>query len=325
MQGVVLVKTNFSMTIQDTFVIFVLHFQFQRTHEWFPNLSMQVRNWKDDASITLSVSSIRFSGASWNIAGVNLIIQDSYLENFKLFFSGSIMHFGNQSNYTSNLTYLTTFYTFTNYAGSNSPINLKMANAEFINTTLQNIRIFPTQVASNNPIINASLNTNIKFLKSQIVNNSGSNILVSVSNFSSILIEDCAVENNIVIFTLFQSTHYGKIVVNRSNFGKNKILNSYGYSFEVSYNITIHIFDTIFYGNQFQILQAEFNIFVNFSNCQFIQNAVPCCVLANIHYYGSVVIEKCSFINNLVDTSLSLCNSMPLVRRGLTIFVVKCS
>ena len=267
---------------------------------------MQVRNWKDEASVTLNVSSIRLSGASWNIAGVNLIIQDSYLENFKLFFSGSITHLGNQSNYTSNLTYLNTFYTFTNYAGSNSLINLKMTNAEFINTTLQNIRIFPTQVASNNPIITASLNTNIKFLKSQIVNNSGSNILVSVSNFSSILIEDCAVENNIVILTLFQSTYYGKIVVNRSNFGKNKIVNSYGYSFEVSYNITIHIFDTIFYGNQFQILQTEFNIFVNFSNCQFIQNVVPCCVLANIHYYGSVVIEKCSFINNSVDTSLSL-------------------
>ena len=267
---------------------------------------MRVRNWKADISIQINVSSIHLSGASWKMTGVNLLIQDSYLENFKLFFSGSPTHFGNKSNYTPNLTYLNTFYTFTNYAGSSSLIHLKKAKAEFINTTFQNIRILPTQDASNNAIINASLNTNIIFLKSHIVNNSGSKILVSASNFSSVLMEDCTVENNIVIFTLFKSTHNGHIVVNRSSFGNNKILNSYGYSFEVSYNIIIHILDAIFYGNHFQILQAEFNISVNISNCQFIQNIIPCCVLANIHYYGSVIIDKCSFINNSVDTSLSL-------------------
>ena len=282
------------------------HFQFQRNHEWFTHLNMQIVKWKDNVSITRSVSSVRLSGASWEVTGVNLIIKDSYLNNFKLSFSGSNTNLENSPNYITNLTYLNTFYTFSNDAGLDSLINLKMANAQFINTTLQDIRILPTQVASNKAVINASSNSNINFLKSHIVNNSWSNILVSASNFSSILIEDCVVENNIVIFTLFQSTHFGHIVVHRSNFAQNKIVNRYGYCFKVLANITVRIFDTIFYRNQLQILQAEFNISVHFSNCQFVQNIVSCCVMANIDYHGFVIIEKCSFINNTVEASLSL-------------------
>ena len=161
-----------------------------------------------------------------------------------------------------------------------------MANAQFINTTLQDIGILSTLVASDMAVINASSNSNVNILKSHVVNNSWSNSLVSASNFSSILIEDCVVESNMVAFTLFQSTHYGHIVVNRSNFAKNKIINSYGYCFKVLDNITVHILDTVFYRIQLQILQAEFNISVNFSNCQFVHNIVPCCVLANIAFYG---------------------------------------
>ena len=47
---------------------------------------MQILKWTDDVSITINVSSVRLSGASWEMTGVNLIIQDSYLENFKLIF-----------------------------------------------------------------------------------------------------------------------------------------------------------------------------------------------------------------------------------------------
>ena len=296
---------------------------FQRKYTWFHSLNMQVEKWRDDESITISASSIRLFGASWKMFGVNLIIHDSSLNNFKLLFSGNRAHPNNELNFRSNLSFSHTSFIYSNYTGQEPLIYLEIANGEFFNITMQNIRA-PYAV-----IINATLNSTVKFLNSHIVNNTLSlaklsnfssiffedsvvdnNIggyFVSADNFSSIFFEHCVAKHNMFVYTLFENVYYGLIVVNRSTFTKNKIdLNSFGYCFVVYYNTNIHILDTNFQENQFQILQAEFNASVNFYNCQFMQNVINYCCIANIYYYGFVTIEKCGFFNNSVGNSTGL-------------------
>ena len=125
---------------------------------------MRVKNWDHDESITINLSSIRLSGASWNLTGVNLIIQDSYLNNFKLKFSGGRVYTNKQRQYHSNLTFVNTFYSYSNFTGLNSLICLKKANAVFVNTTIRNIQRVKVLA-----IIRATLNSSVNFLKSYIV------------------------------------------------------------------------------------------------------------------------------------------------------------
>ena len=283
---------------------------------------MQMKNWKDDESITIVASSIGLFGASWKMFGVNLIIQNSSLNNFKLLFSCNHAHPYNELNYRNNLTLLNISYTYSNHTGQEPLIYLEMANVVFVNTRMLNIR------APHAVIINATLNSTIKFLNSHIVNNTLSlaslsnfssifledsfvennvgGYFVSAFNFSSILFEHCVAKNNTFGFTLFYQTYYGHIVVNRSTFTKNKIEYSYGICFFGNNDTTIHLLDTNFYENQFQILQAEYNTSVIINNCQFIQNIIDFLCIANIYYHGFVIIEKCSFFNNSVGTSTGL-------------------
>ena len=85
--------------------------QFQGKYSWFYNLNMEIKSWKYE-STNITASSIRLCGASWEVNGVNLIIKDSYLTNFKLIFSGSSPHLNGQLEYRGNLTFLNTFYSF---------------------------------------------------------------------------------------------------------------------------------------------------------------------------------------------------------------------
>ena len=280
---------------------------------------MQIENWKDDESITIAASSMHLFGASWKMFGVNLIIQDSSLNNFKLLFSGNRVHPNNELNHQSNLTLLNISFIYSNYTGQEPLIYLEIANVVFFNTTMQNIR------APHAVIINATLNSTVKFIVNNtlslaslsnfssifledclVKNNTSRDYLLSAHNFSSILIEHCVAANNMFGYTLFENTHYGRIVVNRSTFTKNKIEYSYGICFAVYNNAKISILETNFHENQFQILLAEFNISVNFYSCQFIQNVIDYCCMANIYYCGSVTIEKSGFFNNSVGTSTGL-------------------
>ena len=301
-------------------------FQFQMEYPWFSHLNLQIKNWMDDDPNTINTFSVCLSEGSWRVIGVNLIIQDSYLENFMLFFSGRSANTDKQWKYHNNLTFLNTFYTYSNYAGSQLLFVLKIANAAFINTTIQNVHNIG-QIA----FLEATSNSTVNFLMSLIIkntlvcslirvsnfsviifqntlieNNNG-NSLVSVDNFSSLLIEDSIVRNNFMNFSLFPNSNNGHTTVKRITFVKNLSSSSsnYGGCIAATNNVTVDIFDTTFYENQFQILYAEFNISVNFSNCQFIKNVnIPS--LANIYCYGSVVIENCNFINNSGNTSLSI-------------------
>ena len=280
----------------------------------------------DDDSNTIKISSLRLSEVSWQIIGVNLIIQDSYLENFKLFFSGSANR-NKHCKYNSNLTFLNTFYTYSNYTGSQSLFVLKIANAVFINTTMQNIHNI-----GHITFLEATTNSTVNFLRSHIVKNILHNSLISVSNFSVIhfkdtvvennsgaytlvnaydfsflLIEDSIIRNNCMSYTIFLNTNYGYITAKRTKFVKNlsTFPNTWGGCFVATNNVTADIFNTTFYENQFQILFAEFNISVNFSNCQFIKNVdIP--RMLNIYAYGFIVIENCNFINNSGNTSSSI-------------------
>ena len=178
--------------------------------------------------------------------------------------------------------------------------------------------------------LEATTNSTVNFLKSHIVkntlnyslisvwnfsvvlfedtiveNNNGTYTLVSMYNFSSLLVEGSIVRNNHVPFTIFLNTNYGHIMVKRTTFAKNRISNNYGMCFVVTNNVTVHIFDTVFYENQFQILQAEFNISIIFSNCHFVKN-VNTPILGNIYYYGAIVVTNCNFINNFSNTSYSI-------------------
>ena len=312
--------------VKDTFPIFQLFFQFQRKYTWFSGLNLQVKNWLDNNSSTINSSSICLSGGSWQIIGVNLIIQDSYLEDFKLFFSGRSANRNNQWKYHSNLTFINTFYTYSNYTGSESLFVLRITNAVFVNTTIRNIHNVDLGQFE---FLQVTLNSTIHFIKSYILDllfaslisvsnfsiilfeetvlehNSGVYTLVNVYNFSSLVIEDSLVRNNFFSFTVFQITKYGHIIVARTKIVKNKIPNSTGHGFFASNNVTIHIFDTIFYENQFQILYGAYNISVNLSNCQFIKN-VDTPGLAHIYYYGYIVIENCNFVNNSGNQSISV-------------------
>ena len=272
---------------------------------------MQIENWKDDESITIAASSMHLFGASWKMFGVNLIIQDSSLNNFKLLFSGNRVHPNNELNYQSNLTLLNISFIYSNYTGQEPLIYLEIANVVFFTTTMQNIR------APHAVIINATLNSTAKFIVNNtlslaslsnfssifledclVKNNTSRDYLLSAHNFSSILIEHCVAANNMFGYTLFENTHYGRIVVNRSTFTKNKIEYSYGICFAVYNNTKISISDTNFHENQFQILLAEFNISVNFYSCQFIQNVIDYCCMANIYYCGSAISGSCISVEN---------------------------
>ena len=241
------------------------------------------------------------------------------MENVKLFFSGRNSNRNKQWNYHSNLTFVNTFYTYPNYTDSESLSVLKIhvANAVFINTTMQNVHNIGRIT-----FLEATSNSTVHFIKSHIVkntlhsslvsvanfsviifedtiveHNSGSDTLVSVYNFSFLVIKDSVVRNNCMAYTIFLNTNYGHITVERTKFVNNRIPNNSGLCFSAYNNVTLHVFDTIFYENQFQILHAEFNNSVNFSNCQFIKNVdIP--GLVNNYYYGSIVIEKSQFINN---------------------------
>ena len=207
------------------------------------------------------------------------------------------MHTNKQRQYHSNLAFVNTFYSYSNFTGLNSLICLKKANAVFVNTTIQNIQRVKVLA-----IIRATLNSSVNFLKSYIVKNSFLNPVVWVSNFSSILIEDCVVQNNLIYngLTFFESKYYCHIKVIGSIFARNRISGATGKCFRLTYNITVQIFDTNFYRNQFIILVAKFNISAYFSHCQFVQNVFLKQSLAAVYHTCSIVIEKCSFINNSV-------------------------
>ena len=270
--------------VKDTFSIFQLFFQFQRKYTWFSRLNLQVTNWLNDNSSTINSSSICLSGGSWQIIGVNLIIQDSYFENFKLFFSGRSPKGNKQWKYHSNLTFINTFYTYSNYTGSESLFVLKIANAVFINTTMQNINNI-----GHISFLAATLNSTVNFRKSHVVknslhyslisvsnfsviiledslveHNSGSYTLVSVCNSSSLVIEDSVVRNNCMAYTIFLNTNDGHIIVERTKFAKNRISHNFGFCFAAYNNVTLHVFNTTFMKINFKYFTQKSIVLLTF-------------------------------------------------------------
>ena len=166
-----------------------------------------------------------------------------------------------------------------------------------LNSTVNFLKSYIVKNTLHYSLISVSNFSVIIFEDTHVEQNSGSYTLVSVCNSSSLVIKDSVVKNNCMAYTIFLNTNYGQIIVERTKFIKNWIPNNQGLCFSAYNNVTLHVFDTIFYENQFQILHAEFNISVNISNCQFIKNVdIP--GLVNNYYYGSTVIERSQFINN---------------------------
>ena len=272
-----------------------VHFYFQETYTWFCHLFLQITTWKNTSSITVTASSIHLTGGTWELFNVNLIIKDGHMENVRLVFSNDLKHQNNKMTKGFNLAFENTYYSYPEYIGSKPLIQVKNSNALFVNTTI-------TKVYGNNgTVINASLNSKLKFSYCKVSEIAEIINFVSVFNFTGIYIEKSILKNNRAQF-LFLSQGDGYIVVDDTIFADNRGIDGYGACFSVSNNTKIDIFNSTFHTNEIQWLIGEFYIHVNIFNSKFVRNNAKIYCSVKLFYHCYMSVENSQFLSNWAES-----------------------
>ena len=253
---------------------------------------MQIDTWINETySITVTANSIQLNGGTWEISNINLIINGSYLKNYRIIFSNDMKQLNNETMNGFNLTLINTYYSYPDSIGSKPLIQIMNSNALFANTTITNVR------SSNVSLIYAGLNSKLEFINCNITEIKESANFISIFNFSVLYIEKCTIERNRVD-VLFDSQVNSNNIVKESVFSENRGQNNKtGECFHALNGTKVEVFNITFYANELSLLWGNFFICVNLSHTRFISNNLKYEYLTNLYYHCSMTIEDCHFIS----------------------------
>ena len=235
----------------------------------------------------MEATSVSMVGGSWDVSDTNLHIDSCNFTNFKITSQKSF-----EIPVKTNLTFINTFHTDSNFSVLGSLINISGTNVYFINTTM-------IGMLSNNTdgIIHATAKSHIYFINAKILQNRVTSSVINVTEYSSLSLEHCTIENNnstkFSIIALYNSKgnftncqmksntgHYGGVIkashLNKEESRSNKIIAAADADRENPSDYSILVSDCFFANN---------NGFYGGSIC--LINGVK------------VLIGKCTFLNNI--------------------------
>ena len=215
-------------------------------------------------------------------------------------FSNDMKQLNDETMNGFNLTFINSYYSYPEYIGSEPLIQIKNSNALFVNTTITNVNA--RNRSKSLSLINATLNSKLKFINCNISDITLAATFVSIFNFSRLYIVECTIENN-EAHTLFFGQENCESIVHKSNFTKNRSpKNNYGPCFAALNNTKVQIFGSTFHDNEVHFLWGQFYIDLNISNSKYVRNSIKSKSLVNLYYLCYMTVEKCQFISNLAES-----------------------